>query len=438
VSVLSSNDGIFQLSGREPREWVEIWLQPLGSKALILPVEALTVELAAPVLNLERGGVASLWRKPTGVTAYRVGLAREPVLFGHRPLSAIPELVAMEPDLKDPTLNASKVSPEVAALAAEVAGEGSAKDRARRLERHLMEQYSFSLDFVGLTGQAPIDEFLFRHQQGHCELFASSMVLMLRSQGIPARLATGFLGGELNPLTGYYVVRQSNAHAWVEAYLPDEGWTIFDPTPPAGRPASADFTGFSIFRQAYDYILFRWDRYIITYGFDDQLSFVWGARELWYQVRDWLRSFGGDSEESPASTEEPAVAEASPDAQEIAASEPPRRRGLTVLWVLLAVAVGVISWIYTRQSAPDGLRAFQRLRRLLETHGLEVPPNSTASTLGERAGEKFPEVAKPTARVIDLYLHESFGGQPLDEDRRRELNEALAETRRGLRQRKAS
>ena len=64
------------------------------------------------------------------------------------------------------------------------------------------------------------------------------MVLMLRSQGIPARLVTGFLGGEYNPFEGYYIVRESNAHAWVEACMPGEGWRIFDPTPPAGRPVA--------------------------------------------------------------------------------------------------------------------------------------------------------------------------------------------------------
>ena len=99
----------------------------------------------------------------------------------------------------------------------------------------------------------PIGDFLFRYRSGHCEYFATAMVLMLRSQGIPARFVTGFLGGENNRL-GYYIVRQSNAHAWVEAYLPDSGWTVFDPTPPAGRPAVAQRSLWSAIRQAYDFM----------------------------------------------------------------------------------------------------------------------------------------------------------------------------------------
>ena len=117
-------------------------------------------------------------------------------------------------------------------------GQGTAAQRARRLESHLIDNYTYTLDFVGRSPDNPIEDFLFRYRSGQCEYFASSMVLMLRSQGIPARLVTGFLGGEYNPFEGYYIVRDNNAHAWVEAYLAGAGWRIFDPTPPAGRPAA--------------------------------------------------------------------------------------------------------------------------------------------------------------------------------------------------------
>lgn len=95
-----------------------------------------------------------------------------------------------------------------------------------------------SLTLVGCGGDHPLEDFLFRYKSGHCEYFASAMVLLLRSQGIPARLVTGFLGGEYNRLEGYYVVRQVNAHAWVEAWIEGEGWRTFDATPPDGRPGS--------------------------------------------------------------------------------------------------------------------------------------------------------------------------------------------------------
>lgn len=68
-------------------------------------------------------------------------------------------------------------------------------------------------------------------KRGHCEYFATAMVILLRSIGIPARLVTGYAAGDYNPLTGYFEVRRLNAHAWVEAHFPEYGWVTFEPTP---------------------------------------------------------------------------------------------------------------------------------------------------------------------------------------------------------------
>src|SRR5262249_57566678 len=134
-----------------------------------------------------------------------------------------------------------------------VRGEGPPGERAKRLETHLIQGYSYTRDFGGRSTENPLEDFLFRYRSGHCEYFASSMVLLLRSQGIPARLVTGFLGGDYNPFEGYTIVRGSNAHAWVEAYLPGGGWQIFDPTPPAGRPAEAAPRLFRLIHHAYHF-----------------------------------------------------------------------------------------------------------------------------------------------------------------------------------------
>jgi len=76
-----------------------------------------------------------------------------------------------------------------------------------------------------------VEYFLFEQKRGYCEQFSSSLAVMARSQGIPARVATGYVPGEYNPFTGLYDVRASDAHAWVEVYFPGYGWTTFDPTP---------------------------------------------------------------------------------------------------------------------------------------------------------------------------------------------------------------
>ncbi len=122
----------------------------------------------------------------------------------------------------------------IPALARSVtAGASNDLERARAIERHLRTHYAYSLDMPAHEPADPLADFLFNRRTGYCEYFASAMAVMLRSIGIPARLATGFQTGVYNSLTGLWVVRAADAHAWVEAWMPARGWTTFDPTPPA-------------------------------------------------------------------------------------------------------------------------------------------------------------------------------------------------------------
>ncbi|HXF67685.1 MAG TPA: DUF3488 and transglutaminase-like domain-containing protein [Burkholderiales bacterium] len=81
-----------------------------------------------------------------------------------------------------------------------------------------------------LLGEHPVDDFLFRTREGFCEHYASAFVVLMRAAGIPARVVTGYLGGEVNQLGNYIIVRQSDAHAWTEVWLSDRGWVRIDPT----------------------------------------------------------------------------------------------------------------------------------------------------------------------------------------------------------------
>lgn len=123
---------------------------------------------------------------------------------------------------------------EIAELAHQVTGSapGSPFEAALALEEHLRSQYRYTLDTVFTSQNAtPLKEFLFQTRRGHCEYFASAMAVMLRTEGIPARLVTGFSATNYNPLTGYYEVRALDGHAWVEAYFPEYGWVTFEATP---------------------------------------------------------------------------------------------------------------------------------------------------------------------------------------------------------------
>jgi transglutaminase-like putative cysteine protease len=107
-------------------------------------------------------------------------------------------------------------------------GEG---EKLKALEKRLGRNFSYSFHFRRTRGVDPVLDFLTRSKKGHCEYFASAMALLSRSLGIPARVVGGYRVSELNPFWDYYIVRERNAHAWVEAWVEGVGWTTFDPTP---------------------------------------------------------------------------------------------------------------------------------------------------------------------------------------------------------------
>ncbi len=119
-----------------------------------------------------------------------------------------------------------------------VAGQPTAYDQVMAVNRHLWAEYRYDLTIPPQRrpGDA-VDYFLFEERRGYCEQFASAMVVLLRAAEIPARLVTGYAPGTLNPLTGLYEVRNSDAHAWVEVFFPEVGWVEFEPTP--GFPDTA-------------------------------------------------------------------------------------------------------------------------------------------------------------------------------------------------------
>ncbi|MEX2417029.1 MAG: transglutaminaseTgpA domain-containing protein, partial [Actinomycetota bacterium] len=110
-------------------------------------------------------------------------------------------------------------------------GEQTAYDKVLAVQRWLKENTEYKLDIPrDPPGVDAVDYFLFERRQGFCEHIASSMVMLLRAAGIPARLAVGFDSGERNAFTGYFEVRQADAHSWVEVYYPRFGWIEYDPT----------------------------------------------------------------------------------------------------------------------------------------------------------------------------------------------------------------
>ncbi len=144
--------------------------------------------------------------------------------------SAPPELRGA---LDEPYLRVPLSSRRVADLARRVAGDAeSPTDKLAALVTYLHENCVYTLDAPAVpVGEDVADHFLFRQKRGHCDMFATSVAVMARAVGIPTRLALGYAGGTYDPERDRHVILESDAHAWVEAYVPPRGWVNVETTP---------------------------------------------------------------------------------------------------------------------------------------------------------------------------------------------------------------
>ncbi|HLX22758.1 MAG TPA: DUF3488 and transglutaminase-like domain-containing protein [Usitatibacter sp.] len=172
-------------------------------------------------------------------------------------------------------------------------------------------EFSYTLEPPLLDPQNPYDDFLFDSKQGFCEHYAGSFALIMRAAGIPARVVTGYQGGEVNPINRELVVRQADAHAWVEIWIPEEGWVRIDPTGavsplrvesgvnaalgPIGMIptlVAADPLGvLPRIRDSWRALNSQWDQWVVGYNSEKQRQFFmqFGASSVdWQTLGVWL------------------------------------------------------------------------------------------------------------------------------------------------------
>lgn len=198
---------------------------------------------------------------------------------------------AYPPDVLASYLRLPALDRRIPQLAEQVtASAGNNYDKALALETYLRTHFAYSLQLSRTVPHDPLANFLFERKQGHCEYFASSMAVMLRTLGIPSRVVNGFRTGEFNDLTSQYVVRASNAHSWVEVYFPSYGWVAFDPTPGASLPLR---TGWSRVGLYVDALASFWRDWIVNYDVGHQQSLAESAssrsRQLLRALKHWWR-----------------------------------------------------------------------------------------------------------------------------------------------------
>lgn len=345
-----------ETTDRGPLVRQEILLEPTGSPALFYLQKPIALS----------GRVRTLFRDPLG--NLRVA-GPFPFQISYEVLSSP---VGDREFFAGEFLQLPAVDPRVADLSRQITQDGDNDlTKARALEQYLRDNYRYSLEDLPIGGD-PLALFLFDVRQGNCEYFSSALAVMLRLVGIPARVVNGYLGGDWNSYGEYYLVLQSNAHSWVEAYFGDRGWVTLDPTPAVPkRPPVAFFSSMSHF---VDFLRLRWYRYIVNFGWRDQLQLF----ALLKRPDRWFH---------------PAFPSLSPrQAASWLAKQPVEWMGLAL--VLLSLAVGLL-WL--RRNGSKGKvcepalphQATERYRRFLalaRKRGLRKKPGETPDEFSRLAG----------------------------------------------------
>jgi len=254
-------------------------------------------------------------------------------------------------------------------------------------------------------GRNSVDDFLFVSKRGFCEHFASSFVFLMRAAGVPARVVTGYLGGELNPLDGHIVVRQSDAHAWAEVWMgAPSGWVRVDPTasisparieqgisaalPAAEMPAALARLSVSWlqgWRHTWEMFNNRWDQWVLGYGQVQQLRLLASISPNLASAH-WLAS-------------------------------------ATILAGILGLAL--LAWFYWRepsgQHRDEASRAWHRLEARLTRIGLAPATGEGPARYATRVSLARPDLNAEISAMAALYLSSRYGGQNEKLERLKEM-----------------
>ncbi|WP_254513019.1 transglutaminase TgpA family protein [Anatilimnocola floriformis] len=341
--------------------------------------------------------------------------------------------------------------------------------QALALRNHLFisGKYHYALQFDGPeenateTEQDPLEHFIGVSHRGHCELFASALVMMLRSQGIPARLVVGYKGGDWNAVGHYYLVRQKHAHAWVEVLLtadelsPDEiagkpsgsgAWYRLDPTP-ASSEEEAALEKANLATQVhdiFDYADYLWRDYVLGLNSGRQDSVLEPitsrSREMFPAALDgtaWQRWLQKSLRSKDGSREMAATASDSPGS-----GGPPWFKYALLLGLMTvapAAAGGLllaVRWYWQqrrsakRESIDQAPDFFVELTRILARRGIKVPPQATARDMANLAGEWLVLPTAVLDPIVDCYHRVRFGGVPLSQSEQHRVTHALGELSR--------
>jgi transglutaminase-like putative cysteine protease len=242
-------------------------------------------------------------------------------------------------------------------------------------------------------GRDSVDEFLFETKSGFCEHFSSAFAFMMRAAGVPARVVTGYQGGELNPIDGYVVVRQSDAHAWVEVWTARDGWLRVDPTAVAVPIRVEAGLAAAVPRTHPLPLLGR-----VELNWLRALRFNWEAlANYWNQ---WVVGYNTERQRDLLSR----LGMPSPSWEKMA---------MALFW-LVGLVVAVFSlWLLRRAHGEDPVTAaWRRFCRKLARRGTARRPSEGPHAFAARAALEQPHVAADVAEIGGLYVNVRYGRDP--------------------------
>lgn len=354
----------------------------LGGR-LLLPAGTYAVSNAGQVYEGPTHDIFMLFQlRPRETVTYEISLARTLLPRRERPVS-MPEY---------------PVTPPVAALARQIVGkETDPMAQAGSIEQYMSTRFRYVPNPSEIGHRMSVDQFLLSDRRGHCEYFAAGMVALLTSLNVPSRIVGGFYGGQLNPLTGYFVVRREDAHAWVEAW-DGKSWQTFDPTPSSLRPGNAQAGLLKVYATAIsDSINYFWDRYVLTFGLGDQIALavqtLQGLRDSMLEIRASLLR----------------------NVQALGSREFLR------LFLPIVILGTVLTLIIRRRRRS----LFHLLATRLHDLGIVVGPSMTMEEALAELRTSRPDAAQTLAPLIGLYEEETFSATP-DRGRVREFRRGVA------------
>lgn len=332
-----------QASGQGPALDYEITLEPHQQRWLL----TLDATLQAPTSSLRRVLPTSdlQWISPRPITEVLRYQAQAQLHYAYG--QSLPRYQRQLLTQLPPELN-----PRTRAWAQQLRQTHGSNDRAliEAALQHLRQgNYVYTLQPGAVTSAHTADDFWFDRQQGFCEHIASAFAVLLRAAGLPARIVTGYQGGERNSVDGLWTVRQRDAHAWTEVWLPQEGWLRIDPTSAVAPARTEQLQRLPALPSMFEHTLGN----VVGSSALLQLRAHWEAMN--HRWNDWVLNYSR-SEQSQL-------------LQHL------RLGGWqTALWLSAAVALGLAGWAaqrwYRRREADPWSRLMHRARRQLHQAGI--------------------------------------------------------------------